>query len=307
MSSIEILPDLFFVERGYLNGNHFVYRDEKPILIDTAYKADFETTEKLITDLGVDLGRVRLIINTHSHCDHIGGNKIIQEISGCDVAMHTIGKHFIDTADDWSTWWRYYVQEADFFDCTQVLEDGDTVCVGPHEFRVIHTPGHSADGIVLYNREARLLLSSDTLWENDMAVMTIRVEGSRAIFAMLESLEKLRDLDVRKVYPGHGRPFSDLAGAAAKAVKRLEQYLDDRTRIGDDLLKKIIVYTLMMKRSMDAEGFFGYLMTTPWFVETIDLYFGSDYRAKYDDVVKRMRHRGIIKSGDGLIFTTVKP
>ena len=37
MSITEIMDNLFFIERGYLNGNHFVYRSEKPVLIDTAY------------------------------------------------------------------------------------------------------------------------------------------------------------------------------------------------------------------------------------------------------------------------------
>jgi len=307
MSSVEILPNLFFFERGYLNGNHFAYRNEAPILIDTAYSADFATTERIIEDIGVHLGSVQLIINTHCHCDHVGGNRIIQERSGCDVAMHKIGKHFIDTRDDWSTWWRYYVQEADFFTCTTGLEDGDMVCIGPHEFQVIHTPGHSADGIVLYHRKSQTLLSSDTLWEHDLAVMTIRVEGSRAIFSMLESLEKLRELEVRMVYPGHGRPFTDLAAAVRRAVRRLEEYLKDRTRIGDDLLKKIVVYTLMMKRSADADTFFRYLEGTPWFVETVDLYFHGDYRAKYDGIMQRLCQRGIVKSENGRIFTTVKP
>ena len=78
----------------------------------------------------------------------------------------------MDTRDDWSTWWRYYVQEADFFTCSQILGNGETIRVGPHDFQVIHTPGHSADGIVLYHHDAKILLSSDTLWEKDIAVMT---------------------------------------------------------------------------------------------------------------------------------------
>ncbi len=307
MSAVEILPDLFFFERGYLNGNHFVYRNEAPILIDTAYKADFEITERLIADIGVNLEDVSLIVNTHCHCDHVGGNRIIQNRSGCDVAMHKIGKHFIDTGDDWSTWWRYYVQEADFFTCTTGLEDGDLVCIGPHEFQVMHTPGHSADGIVLYHRKAKILLSSDAVWENDMAAMTIRIEGSSAIFAMWESLERLAKLDVRMVYPGHGKPFTDLGAAIRKAVGRLQGYLKDRTKIGDDLLKKIIVYTLMMKRSAQVETFFPYLRGTPWFVETVDLYFHGAYQTKYEDVMKRLLQRGIVKNENGRLFTTVKP
>ncbi|MBI5571886.1 MAG: MBL fold metallo-hydrolase [Desulfomonile tiedjei] len=307
MSGVEILPDLFFFQRGYLNGNHFVYRNEEPILIDTAYKADFEITERIIARVGVDLGRVRLIVNTHCHCDHVGGNRTIQERSGCDIAMHKIGKHFIDTRDDWATWWRYYVQEADFFTCTQAFEDGDSISVGPHEFQVIYTPGHSADGIVLYHREAKILLSSDTLWEHDMAALTMRVEGSRAVFSLLESLERLRGLDVRMIYPGHGAPFTGLDAAVRKAVRRLEGYLEDGTRIGDDQLKKIIVYTLMMKRGANEETFFDYLMTTPWFVETIDLYFRKEYRTKYDHIMKGFLRKGIVKREHGRVFTTVTP
>jgi len=96
----EILEDLFFIERGYLNANHFVYRSKSPILIDTGYISDFNETERLMTRLGVNISDVSLIINTHTHCDHIGGNKIIQEKSGCEVALHKVGKYFIDTQDD---------------------------------------------------------------------------------------------------------------------------------------------------------------------------------------------------------------
>lgn len=307
MPAVEILEDLFFIERGYLNGNHFVYRSEEPILIDTAYASGFPQTEKLIRSLGVDLSTVRLIINTHCHCDHVGGNTIIQDQSGCDIAMHRIGKHFINCRDDWSTWWRYYVQEADFFRCTQQLEDDQVISLGPHEFQVIYTPGHSADGIVLYNRRDKLLISSDTLWENDMAVMTIRIEGSRAVFSLLESLDRLGKLDVQVVYPGHGRPFADMSGALAKAKERLTEYLHHPTRVGSDLLKKIMIYTLMMKNGADEESFFQYLMTTPWFVETVDFYFNGEYERKYAETIKNFSNRGIIKIDRQRILTTVKP
>ena len=40
MNAIEIMKNLFFIERGYLNANHFVYRSEKPVLIDTGYASD---------------------------------------------------------------------------------------------------------------------------------------------------------------------------------------------------------------------------------------------------------------------------
>lgn len=307
MHALEIMEDLFFIHRGYLNGNHFVYRSGDPVLIDTAYVGDFDTTEQSITNLGVDLSQVRLIITTHSHCDHVGGNRIIQDRSGCDIAMHRIGKYFMDTRDDWATWWRYFDQEADFFDCTQALDDGDVISVGPHEFQVIYTPGHASDGMVLYSPEQRILLSSDTLWENDMAAMTVRVEGSRALFCMMESIERLEKLDVNVVYPGHGRPFTDVASAISSAKRRLSRFFENPKRIGNDVLKKIIIYTLMMKRTVEEDAFFAYLMGTPWFEETVDLYFSTEYEKKYHEIMNGFFRRGIVKRRERKLYTTVKP
>jgi glyoxylase-like metal-dependent hydrolase (beta-lactamase superfamily II) len=306
MAPVEILEDLFFIERGYLNGNHFVYRGEEPVLIDTAYADDFGRTEELIRYVGVDPARVKLIVNTHCHCDHVGGARIIQDRSGCEVAMHVIGKRFIDTGDDWSTWWRYYEQRADFFHCSRGLENGQTIAIGPHEFEVIYTPGHSADGIVLYNQKEKVLISSDTLWEKDMAVLTVRVEGSRAPFSLMESLDTLEKLDVKTVYPGHGRPFTDMSGAISKARNRLLEYMTVPKKMGNDLLKKIIVYTLMMKNGADEGTFFQDLTQKRWFVETIDLYFDGDLRRKYDDTMKSLFRRGIIKYENQRITTSAK-
>lgn len=307
MATIEILKDLFFIERGYLNANHFVYRSKAPILIDTGYTTGFNETERLITGLGVNLSDVALIINTHTHCDHIGGNHMIQQRSGCDIALHKAGKYFIDTRDDWSTWWRYYNQQAAFFDCTHSLEDGDVIAIGPHAFEVIHTPGHAADGIVLYHREEKILISSDTLWEKDMAVMTLRVEGSMALHHLLYSLERIESLDVRCVCPGHGRSFKGFSKAISNAKERVQRYLLDRHLVGNDLLKKIIVYTLLMKKKIREKDLFPYLMETFWYKETVDFYFDSAYEAKYDEIMNACIERGVVLREKGNFVTTVKP
>jgi len=307
MAKTEILEDLFFIERGFLNGNHFVYRSDSPVLIDTAYISDFDQTEKLISQLGVKLSDISLIISTHTHCDHIGGNNRIQQKSGCDIALHKVGKYFIDSRDDWATWWRYYNQEAEFFTCTRSLADGDIIALGPHELEVIYTPGHAADGIVLYNQRNKILISSDTLWQTDMAVMTLRVEGSRALFHMQESLQRIENLDVQTVYPGHGKPFKDMQKAIAGSRKRIDNFIEHPEAIGEDLLKKIIVYTLMMKKVVPADALFGYLMDTYWFKETVDLYFEGRYEAQYEEVLNSFLRRGIIKTDNGGLYTTVKP
>ena len=307
MQPIEILKDLHFVERGYLNGNHFVYISDPPVLIDSGYVADVDETVRIINNLGVNLSEISQILCTHSHCDHIGGNHYIQQNSNCDIALHKIGKHFIDTRDDWSTWWRYYQQDADFFDCTIELTDGDMIAIGPHEFSVIHTPGHASDGIVLYNRKNKVLISSDTLWENDVAVMTLRVEGSTALFRMMETYDRIESLDVQMVYPGHGEPFPDFDGALSKSRKKIERLIANRELVGLDLLKKITVYTLLMRKAVPENDFFNLLMDTYWFKETVDLYFNSEYETKFDEIMRHFLQRKIIQREEGMLITTVKP
>jgi hydroxyacylglutathione hydrolase len=307
MTTVEIIKDLFFIERGYLNSNHFVYRSEQPVLIDTGYTSDFDITERLIKDIGVNLAQTRLIISTHTHCDHIGGNRIIQDRSGCDIALHKAGKYFMDTKDDWATWWRYFSQEADFFNCTKALDDEEVIHIGPHEFQVIHTPGHASDGIVLYNRKAKVLISGDALWGDDIPTITMRVEGSTCLFDLLDSLEKLESLDVEIVYPGHGRPFTDFKEAISKSKRKARDFLNHKEKTGASLLKRITIYTILMYRQVDEEKFFDYLMGTYWFKETIDLFFNSEYQQKYEEVMSDFLRRDIVRRRDGKLFTTVKP
>lgn len=302
----EIFKDFFFIQRGFLNGNHFVYRGESPILIDTGYLADLKETARLITELGVDLTHIDLIINTHCHCDHIGGNRFIQDMSGCETALHYIGKHFIDTSDEWSTWIRYYNQEAEFFQATYGLKDGETIDIGPHRFEVLYTPGHSADGIVLYNRQEKVLLSSDTLWEHDVAVITERVEGSSTLFSFIESLKRLQGLDVRMVYPGHGVSFNDYKEAIEKSLAKLKKYLWDKEKMGNDQLKKILVYTLLMRRKIHEDELFHELMHTYWYPETVDFYFQGEYERKYIQAIDELLEKKVIYQKGNLLYPAVK-
>ncbi len=307
MVALEILPDLFFIERGFLNGNHFVYRAEQPILIDTGYLTDFAETERLITSVGVDLAKTKLIINTHSHCDHIGGNRIIQDHSGCDIAVHRIGKYFNDMRDEWSLWRSYYHQEGEFFDGTISLEDGDQIEVGPYRFEVIYAPGHASDGIVLYHQANRLLITGDVLWENDLPAINIRIEGSRALFHAKESLDRLKFLDVAIIYPGHGPPFTDFAGSIAKVEAKIQRHLANPQKFAHAMLKRMFINTLLMHNGkIRSDNFFDFLRQLKWFDAEIDFYFDGKYQERYQLIMDEFLQRGLVKVVEGRLVTTVK-
>jgi hypothetical protein len=65
MQPVEILKDLYFIERGFLNANHFVYRSENPILIDTAYIADFDETAGATTSGAINVFKINPTVILH--------------------------------------------------------------------------------------------------------------------------------------------------------------------------------------------------------------------------------------------------
>jgi glyoxylase-like metal-dependent hydrolase (beta-lactamase superfamily II) len=75
------------------------------------------------------------------------------------------------------------------------LEDGDMI----EDFRVIHTPGHTAGGICLWDGES--LISGDTIFAGG-GVGRMDIGGDYQ--DMKNSVEKLMGLDVKNIYPGHG-------------------------------------------------------------------------------------------------------
>jgi len=83
--------------------------------------------------------------------------------------------------------------------------------------------------------------------------------------------------------------------------------MQNRELIGLDLLKKITIYTLLMRQPIEETAFFSYLMGTHWYKETVDLYFNGKHEIKYDNILKDFLKRGIVKRQNGSFYTTIKP
>ncbi|MBI4596117.1 MAG: MBL fold metallo-hydrolase, partial [Candidatus Tectomicrobia bacterium] len=175
------------------------------------------------------------------------------------------------------------------------------------ELQVLHTPGHARGGICLYCQKERWLISSDALWDGDLGVLNTIIEGLDAPFVALKSLEKLASLDIDMVYPGHGGMFHDHRAAIEKCRRRLEEFIDHPASLGNDHLKKILIYTLLMKNGYPKDDLFPYLMRGLWFRPVVDAYFESRYWEKFDDLMEEFLERKIIYVADGYYLTSIKP
>jgi|LZCG01.1.fsa_nt_gb glyoxylase-like metal-dependent hydrolase (beta-lactamase superfamily II) len=147
------------------------------ILIDPA-----ESSEALFSFLR--RRKVDLVVNTHGHFDHIGGDWALQG-EGAQVLLHRADLPFVD---------HFY---PDHPPIDRYIEDGDEIA---GSLRVIHAPGHSPGSVVLVARD--VLFVGDLLFAGSIG-RTDLPGGS--LTEMEESLKKILALpgDYR-VYPGHG-------------------------------------------------------------------------------------------------------
>jgi glyoxylase-like metal-dependent hydrolase (beta-lactamase superfamily II) len=131
--------------------------------------------------------KVRGIINTHGHQDHINGDVVVQGKFGVPVYIHERDVYFLARLENHGV-----LKQV-------LLKDGDTVVFGGVCLKVMYTPGHTMGSVCLIGE--KVMFSGDTLFAESIG-RTDFVESSPK--DMAETLKKLTTLpDELLVYPGH--------------------------------------------------------------------------------------------------------
>ncbi|MDN7011813.1 MBL fold metallo-hydrolase [Methanoculleus sp. FWC-SCC3] len=157
------------------------------------------------------------IVITHAHYDHIAHVKEIARLCG-DAAVCVHEADAPGLADDTRSLAMHFGAHSPGIVPDIVLHDGDRV----GNLRVIHTPGHTAGGICLYDEAEKLLFSGDTVFTGGSFGRYDFPGGDRT--ALAASIERLSALDVEGLYPGHGEPVVRGGGrhiAGAREALRL--------------------------------------------------------------------------------------
>ena len=126
---------------------------------------------------GVGKSPVEQIVLTHNHFDHAAGTRVVK--------------------DKYSAMALAWLPGNDIDRC---VKDGETLRFGDSYFEVIHVPVHSEDSIVLYCKADGVLFSGDT----NLRVLS---EDSSYSETYLGFLERLKTLQIRRVYGGHDPPL----------------------------------------------------------------------------------------------------
>ena len=173
---------------------------------------DEQTHEALVVDPGDEIGqiqaildrhelRVKGIIITHAHIDHIGGAAKLRELTGAPVYMNENDMELRAGLDVQAGWIGVEPPEKPEIDV--MVRDGDIVALAEQPFHVLHTPGHTQGSISLHLPSENKLIAGDTLFRDSIGRTDLPGGNSRQIIASIK--EKLLPLDDGVVViPGHG-------------------------------------------------------------------------------------------------------
>ena len=163
-------------------------------LIDPAFPS--ETFLQRIKQLEL---KAKMIINTHGHADHIGGNLYFAKALNCPVAIHLADAEMLtNNAKNFSTYMGF---ELNLSAPQVILHDGDELFLGSEKVKVIHTPGHTKGSICLL--AGKYLISGDTLFEQSIGRTDFPGGSHTAIINSIKNKLFVLDDDVL-VFPGHG-------------------------------------------------------------------------------------------------------
>jgi glyoxylase-like metal-dependent hydrolase (beta-lactamase superfamily II) len=152
----------------------FVLAREKLVLIDSAFEHSLvEVVYPYLEKIGRSPADIDLVINTHVHGDHIGGNARLQRDSRAKFAAHRLGRaklanpyfHLNKIRSRFTPLVPFQEIKSGLHpqDIDIDLEHGQALDLGDSTLRVLHSPGHAAEGICLHDSASGILFTGDAL------------------------------------------------------------------------------------------------------------------------------------------------
>lgn len=180
---------------GQLGTNCYLAGDkDNLLLIDPG-----DDAEKLCRVIEENKYKVKYIVLTHCHYDHIGAVNEVKKKTNAKVLLSEKEKE--NYMSESVTLKSYFGDDTELLEPDILLKEGESVKSGEYEFMVIETPGHTSGGMCLFGEG--VLFSGDTLFKESVGRTDFPTGSMQELLASIR--EKLFSLPGKTVvYPGHG-------------------------------------------------------------------------------------------------------
>lgn len=190
-----------FVFNPFYENTYLLWDDTKEcVIIDPGCYEKYERDEIMgfIKDEGL---KVKFIINTHCHIDHVLGNYYLKDYFKCPLFVPENEVTTYEAVGVYAPQWgiqSYTKGEPDSF-----IKENEILQFGNVSFKVIEAPGHSAGHQVFYFENEKTLIGGDVLFRQSIGRTDL--PGGNHEMLLKNIKEKIYTLPKETiVYPGHG-------------------------------------------------------------------------------------------------------
>ena len=270
MAARGLPDDITVFERGWLSSNNILFLGhEQSALIDSGYATHSDQTLALVRR-ALSGRPLDLLLNTHLHSDHCGGNAALQREFPAVRTMIPPGQ--ADAVARWDTVELTYAttgQMCDRFRYDALLRPGDEIQLGNARWQIHAAPGHDPHSVILFEPASEVLVSADALWQNGFGVVFPELEGHSAFDQVGVTLDLIERLQPRWIIPGHGSVFSrdpgEVTAALARARRRLEGFAKEPARHTRHAAKVLLKFKLLELHQVCWRELEDWALRTPYF------------------------------------------
>lgn len=306
-SSHPALRGLTVLERGWLSSNnlliHAAAGEPGAVLIDTSHANHAAQTVSLVRH-ALQGERLNRVLNTHLHSDHCGGNAALAAAFAAPLWVPPGQAEAVRAWDEPRLSHGSTGQRCERFEIAGTLAPGAVLRAGGRAWQVLAAPGHDPHSVMFFDADQGVLVSADALWENGFGIVFPEIEGEPGFDDVAQVLDAIERLPVSVVVPGHGRPFSDVPAALARARSRLLGFQRQPQRHARHALKVLLKYHLMEEREQPREALLTWAESAPLLQHLWQRHAPTDLTAPGEwiaQLLQEMVQQGLAVERDGLV------
>ncbi len=281
-------------ERGWLSSNNIlIVSPEASALIDSGYALHSEQTLELVDD-ALDGENLDVLVNTHLHSDHCGGNAALQEAyPGMSTFIPPGHAEHVSTWNPQALTYTPTGQSCPQFRFDAVLVPNTEIRLGGLQWQIHAAPGHDPHSVILFEPVSRVLVSADALWERGFGVVFPELEGVDAFDAVGKTIDLIESLAPKAVIPGHGAVFTTVEQSIAVARERLDHFVADPAKHIRHAAKVLLKFKLLEVQRIAEPRLVTWAQSTAYFPLIFAKHFpGLDFAAWIAELVQELVRSG---------------